>query len=312
VATHPDARSTVLEALHGALPALVSPLTPDRELDEEDVVATVTRALDDGATGVLVAGSTGEGTLLEPDQRAHLVDVAREATDGHVTAGATPPLVLAGACGSTVAALDADVARLASAGADAVLVLAPSTYPLSPDELVDLHRGVADRAAVPTLVYHVPQFTGSTLTAETVRELAGHPNVVGVKDSSPDADRRATFVAAVQDVDGFDVVTGHAPSLRQALEAGATGSITAVACLRQRHVVALHAAVGAADGAAATRAQRTLTRMSDGLDAVGTSLPAAVKAALQLEGVIKERWCRPPLRSVPGPRLDQVRTALMP
>lgn len=293
--------------LRGSFPALVTPLTPDGDVHEDDVATLVARAVADGASGVVVAGSTGEGALLEADQRVQVTRRARTTID----AGRGTATLVAGATGPTVAALQADVARLAASGADAVLVLAPSTYPLHVDELADLHVTVADTAEVPTLLYHLPQFTGSSLTPDALRELATHPRIVGLKDSSPDAERRARFIEAVSGTDGFAVLTGHAPTLRTALEAGADGSITAIANVRQRQVVLLHEAVVSGDGTAAAHEQAALTRSTEALTAVGSSLPAVLKAALQLEGTIAERWCRRPLRSVPPGRLDHVRTAMM-
>jgi dihydrodipicolinate synthase/N-acetylneuraminate lyase len=299
------------QRLADCLPALVTPLTPEREIDEEGVRTLVARALADGASGVLVAGTTGEGALLEPEQRAQLTRSARQALDEHGGGSGGPLRLLAGASGLTVGALDADVERLAEAGAEAVLVLAPHTYPLAPEELVDLHLDVAARAPVPTVIYHIPQLTGSSLTVDAVVELAGHPGIIGMKDSSPDAQRRAQFLAAVAHQHDFDLLTGHAPSLQAALEAGAHGSITAVANLRQHRVVALHEAVAAGDPERARHLQAGLTRLSEGIGTVGASVPATIKAALQLDGVIAERWCRPPLRSLDSKRLDRVRTALM-
>jgi 4-hydroxy-tetrahydrodipicolinate synthase len=291
--------------LSGSMPALVTPLDAERRLDLAGLEALVRRAVDDRASGVLACGSTGEGTLLEPEDRAAVTRAARAAlgSDGVLLACASAP---------NVPGLHADVARLGAAGADAVLVLAPAIQPLAPEELVDLHLEVAERAEVPTLAYHIPQYTGSALTPDAVRDLAGHPRVVGMKDSSPDAERRAAFVAAVRDVDGFDVLTGHAPSLQAALEAGASGSITAIANVRQQQVVRLHEAVAAGDTGLAEQLQTALTRASGGIDRVGVSVPAVLKAALQLDGVLEERWCVPPLRSVPPGRLDHVRTALLP
>jgi 4-hydroxy-tetrahydrodipicolinate synthase len=299
-------------ALSGAAVALVTPLTSDLEVDADDVRSLVGRAIDDGAGGVLVAGSTGEGTLLEPEQREQLTALARDAIDRRDGRDSTHrATLLAGASGPTIATLEADVERLAAAGADAILVLAPHTYPLTPEELRDLHLGVADRATVPTLAYHIPQLTGSSLTPATVKELAAHPGIIGMKDSSPDAERRARFVAVTEDVPGFGVVTGHAPTLWRALQDGADGSITAIANVRQRQVVGLHQAATDGENQRAAELQRRVTVTAEGLAAVGTSMPAALKAALQLDGVIRERWCRPPLGSVSPARLDHVRSALL-
>ena len=301
-----------IPGLHGALPALVTPLDEQREVAFGDVEVLVRRAIDDGASGVVLAGTTGEGALLEPAQRVELTRTARAVVDALVAAdGERRPLVVAGASGATVAAVEADVERLDQAGADLVLVLAPATYPLSSAELVAFHLDTAERAAVPTLVYHIPQLTGSSLVPSALAELAAHPRIVGMKDSSPDADRRAAFGAAAADLADFDVLTGHGPTLRAALEAGVTGSITAIANLRQRQVVALHAAVADGDDAAAARLHDGLSRTSAGVEAVNAAMPAVLKAALQLDGVLTDRWCCPPLQSVAPARLDQVRSALL-
>lgn len=301
-----------MSGLHGSLPALVTPLNASREVHLGDVAALVRRAVGDGASGVVVAGSTGEGTLLEPSQRVALTRTARATVDDLAGEDGQPrPLVVAGASGPTVAAVHEDVARLADAGSDVALVMAPSTYPLAPEELVGFHLEIAERAAVPTLVYHIPQLTGSALVPDVLAEMAAHPRIVGMKDSSPDADRRAAFAAAAADLDGFDVLTGHGPTLQAALEAGVVGSITAIANLRQRQVVRLHAAVDAGHGLEAERLQQAITRTSKAIDAVDASMQAVLKAALQLDGVVTERWCVAPLRSVPTGRLDQVRTALL-
>jgi 4-hydroxy-tetrahydrodipicolinate synthase len=291
--------------LQGSLPALVTPLTEERDIDEAGVAVLVRRALNDGASGVLVAGSTGEGTLLEPAQRARLTRLARAAI------GEAPARLVAGAAGLTVDELHDDVERLAHAGAELVLVLAPHTYRLAPGELADLHRDVADRAGVPTLIYHIPQLTGSSLTPEVLADLADHPTIVGMKDSSPDAERRAAFVDATRGAADFALVTGHAPTLGAACVAGVDGSITAIANVRQRQVVALHAAVAEGDTRRADGLQAGLTRVTTALGGAQASVPAMLKAALQLDGVIAERWCRPPLRSVEPRRLDAVRTALL-
>ncbi|TVR22739.1 MAG: dihydrodipicolinate synthase family protein [Nitriliruptor sp.] len=316
--------------LGGAFPALVTPLSDPTTLDPVGIGDLVRRAVSDGASGVLVAGTTGEGSLLEPEQREELTALARAAiTDLGIE---DVPRLLAGASGPSLPALHADVARLGAAGADAVLVLPPPLQPLTPDEVADLHLAVAERAAVPTLAYHIPQLAGSPLTPDAVRRIAAHERIIGMKDSSPDADRRAAFVDVAAGVDGFTVLTGHAPTLAAALAAGVEGSITAVANVRLRQIVALHAAVASTDGrqvggsgertaddavvgagqdGEVARLQAGLTRLTAGIGAVGASVPAVLKAALQLDGILGERWCTPPLASVPGNRLDHVRTALL-
>lgn len=303
--------STTLRVLTGAFPALVTPLTDPATIDADGLRTLVHDALDAGASGVLVAGTTGEGTLLDPEQRVQLTSLARSALAGRATLDGSPPILVAGASGPTVAAVHADVAGLVRGGADLVLVLPPSFQPLTPQELVGFHLDVAERAGHPTLLYHIPQLTGSPLTSEAVVRLARHEAIVGIKDSSPDADRRAAIVAATREQPGFSVLTGHAPTLAAALRAGADGSILAVSNLRLRQAVALQAAVARGDDAEVDRLQDGLSRLTRGIAEVGSSTPAVLKAALQLDGLLAERWCTPPLASVPPGRLDHVRTALL-
>ncbi len=278
-------------------------------LDADAVGVLVRRAVTEGADGVLVAGTTGEGSLLSPDTRSQVTALARTALEAERTDDR--PLLVAGASGPSPAAVEEDVARLAAAGADHVLVLAPSLHPLSPDELADFHLDVAEAAEIDTLVYHIPQLTGSSLTPGAVRRVASHARIAGMKDSSPDADRRAAFVAATSDHQDFAVFTGHAPTLAAAVRAGVAGSITAIGNLRLRQVVALHEAIATGDDDRAEQLQERLTRLSADVAEVGASTPAVLKAALQLDGVLDERWCSPPLSSVPPNRLDHVRTALL-
>ena len=285
--------------LSGAFPALVTPLHAPGELDLTALARLTEEAADLGASGVLIAGTTGEGTLLSPADR-------RAVTAAAVGTGVP---VIAGACGATLEDVHADVARLAGTGAQAVLVLAPSYQPLSPVEVVDVHTAIADRADVPTLVYHIPQFTGSVLTTEAVGALAEHRNIVAIKDSSPDADRRAAFISA--GADRLRLLVGHAPTIGAALRAGAAGSITAIANVRMRQVLALHGAVDVGDDTEVDRLQASITGAEEALRAAPGSMSAAVKAAMQLEGRLDERYCVPPLRSVPGSQLDLVRTALL-
>lgn len=288
-------------APRGAFPALVTPLRTPTELDLHGLAGLVAAAVADGLDGVLVAGTNGEGTLLEPAERVALARAAVAAADG------AP--VLVGATGATLTAVQADVAALGATGVAAVLVLPPAVQTLAPEELLDAFRAVAAGTDVPLLAYHYPDLTGSSLTPEVVAELATIPGIVGMKDSSSDAARRSAFITAAGP--GFGVLAGSPSTLRQALDDGAVGTITGIANLRGWQVAALHRAVTDGDRTRAAELQAGLTRTAEGLGRVPGSAPAVIKAALQLDGRIAERWCRAPLRSLTPATLDAVRTALL-
>lgn len=295
----PPTGPPILPPLTGSVPDLVTPMRSAGELDLPGLARLVEQAAGDGADSVLVAGPTGEGPLLTPADRRAVTVAAAE----------TGVPVIAGASGATLDAVHADVERLAGAGAAAVLVLAPAVLPLTADEVVAAHTAVADRAAAPTLVLHVPQLTGASLTPETVARLAGHDGVIGLVDASDDDARRAAFVR--RGGNALAVLTAWTPTTVVACRAGAGGAVLPIANLRGSQVAALLRGVDDGNDATADESQASLAAAEAALQAVGGSLAAAIKAALQLAGRLDERWCMPPLASVPGNRLDRVRTALL-
>ncbi len=285
----------------GCIVPLVTPMLSAGELDLRGLGGLIRNVTEAGAAGVLVAGPVGEGPLLAPADRRALTIAATEATE-------TGGPVLVGVSGATPDDLHADVARIASAGADAVVVLAPGAVPLRGEELVALHLAVADRAEVPTVLGYDPRTTTSPITGDALTRLAAHDRVLGVVDLGGDAAQRRAFLAAGA---GFAVLAADTPTLPASLTAGVTGAVVGIANLRTAQLVELLAASDAGDDTARAQLHASLVACEDGLRGSGRSMPAAIKAALQLEGLIDERWCVPPLDSVPPNRLDRIRTALL-
>ena len=180
------------------------------------------RWVDHPIDGLVLFGSTGEGTLLDDEEKAKLMRFAR---------GVVPPgIVLVGGAGAeSTRATIRQTETLAEAGADVVLVKPPWYFGpfLPPAALLDHFRAVADASPVPVLLYHMPKYTKVTLEAGFVGELMRHPNVVGLKDSSGDIKRFADFTHACPK--GCRIFVGSGALLYTALELGAVGGILAVA-----------------------------------------------------------------------------------
>ena len=104
-----------------------------------------------------------------------------------------------------------------------MLVHPPSYFgaSLAPDALLAHYHAVADASPVPVLVYHIPKFTHVTLEPGLVGEIARHPNVAGLKDSSGDVKRFAAYSEVVPP--GFSLLVGSGGLLYTALELGAAG-----------------------------------------------------------------------------------------
>ncbi|MGH7648915.1 MAG: dihydrodipicolinate synthase family protein, partial [Gemmatimonadaceae bacterium] len=228
-----------------------------------------------GASGVLLCGSTGEAALLDESERDTLVEWARPIVPAD-------RWLLAGVGGESTRLTTARARRAAERGADAVLVVAPHYYgtAMTPDVLGAHYRAVADASPVPVLLYNIPKYMHFPLDVGLVRDLAAHPNIVGIKDSSGDLELLRGYLASQSDT--FAVLTGNGGTFLTALESGAAGGILAVSLLAGELSVAVWQAFHAGDRARATALQLQLTPLSN--EIVGGMGVPGVKAAMDQVG----------------------------
>ena len=228
-----------------------------------------------GLSGVLVAGSTGEGPYLEERERLRLVEVAR----GLVRA---PELLIAGtgleSTDATVRLSREAVAR----GADALLVLTPNYYKskMDADTLAAHYRAVARQVERPVIIYSIPQFTGLHVEPATISKLSRIPNVVGLKESSGDIRFVRAVLRAVRP--GFRVLVGSVLILVEALRAGAVGAVLGQANFAPELCVGLYQAFRQKKGKTALEFQERLLPLARKI-ALPFGVPG-VKAALDLSG----------------------------
>jgi len=205
--------------MNGVAAPLVTPCTEDGDVDER-ALSDLVGWLEAGGIDFLVpCGSTSEAELLTADERARVIETVVDAASVPILAGTGSP-----GYRETRAATDA----AAEAGADAALVVTPFYYPHDQSALADYYRDVADAASIPIYLYSVPVFTNVRLEPDTAAELAGHPNVAGMKDSAGDVGSFVRLVQQTADAD-FDPMVGSGGVFSQALAAGATGGILALA-----------------------------------------------------------------------------------
>ena len=131
---------------------------------------------------------------------------------------------------------------------DAVLVKNPFYFKsqMTFDAYFAHYTAVADASPVPVVIYNVPVFTGMPLESRLVIELAKHPNIRGVKDSSGDV-KLDSEVAWNTDPKKFSILSGSAPVLFPAMVVGARGGVVAIACAAARAALALYRAVSTGD-----------------------------------------------------------------
>ncbi len=171
-------------------------------------------------SGFLVLGSNGENRSLTEDEKIKLLEIA-------IQEKAERQVVMAGAvCESTRETIDFSK-KAQELGADLVSLLTPSYFKksLTDDALIGYYTDVADALSIPVFAYNAPGFTGLTLSPKVIATISKHPNIGGMKDTSPDGIARYLEVCA----DDFDVLSGTISTLFIGLALGASGGVVSLA-----------------------------------------------------------------------------------
>jgi 4-hydroxy-2-oxoglutarate aldolase len=206
--------------LHGIFPPITTPFYPDGNVYFKKLESNVERYSRTPVAGIVVLGSTGEAILLSDQERRDALKVAR--------AAAAPNKVLIAGTGIESAIETLRLTEYAAElGYDVAMVRTPHYYKkqMQAANILAFYRTVADRSPLPVIIYNFPQATGYDIPAEVVIELAAHPNLIGIKESSGDVEKVRKMVEGTRQVkrsatvtETFDAVT---PRM---LAAAATGS----------------------------------------------------------------------------------------
>jgi 4-hydroxy-2-oxoglutarate aldolase len=195
--------------LHGILPPITTPFYPDGNVYFKKLESNVERYSRTPVSGIVVLGSTGEAIMLSDQERRDVLKSAREA--------AAPSKVLVAGTGieSAIETLRL-IEYAAELGYDVAMVRTPHYYKkqMAPANMLAFYRTVADRSPLPVIIYNFPQATGYDIPAEVVIELAEHPNLIGIKESSGDVEKVRKMVESTRHIkrsatvtETFDAVT---------------------------------------------------------------------------------------------------------
>ncbi len=172
--------------------------------------------------GLVVLGTNGEFVYLSDQEKLDVLRTARQA----IPRG---KLFIAGTgCESTRSTLQL-TEEAAAIGADVAMVVTPHYFKSRMDAAAMRRHflEVAERSPLPITIYNMPANTGVDITAETVIELAQHPNIVGIKDSSGNVVKLGEIIRAAPP--HFQVLAGSASFLYAAMVLGAVGAVAALA-----------------------------------------------------------------------------------
>jgi dihydrodipicolinate synthase/N-acetylneuraminate lyase len=269
------------------MPALITPFTDDGDIDVPAHSRNLSRLTAQGVEGFLLAGSTGEGPYFETGERHALVEAARS------TLGESA-YVLGGVSGESVRQAHAQIDELVAGGADAALVLTPTSLARgNHDAVAFFFVEVADASPLPLFLYSVPAVTGYELPVHTVQLLAAHPNILGMKDSGGRPVRIQELARSIDEP--FMMFSGASKALAQSIAAGGYGAISACSNYAFRLVQELIDA-SAVSAHQAEKLQAALTSLITPIEAYGV---VGTKSAASASG-LDAGYPRLPLRALPA------------
>ena len=265
----------------GAGVALVTPFTKDGALDEAALRRLVKRQVDGGIDVLVPCGTTGESVTLTAAETERVIAICLEESAGRP--------VLAGA-GSNDTRTAIEKAKAAAAlGAHGILSVGPYYNKPTPEGFYRHFAAIADAVGVPVVVYNVPGRTGSNIDAKTLRRLADHGNVAGVKEASGN-------LGQIMDVlkdrpPGFLVLSGDDAFTLAMMALGAEGVVSVCANQVPGPMHDLVAACARGDFGEGRRIHNRLLRLMN-LNFVESN-PIPVKASLALLGLCEESYRLP-------------------
>src|SRR5580658_2585710 len=210
--------------LHGIFPPITTPFYPDGKVYFRKLEQNVEQYSRGPIAGIVVQGSTGEAILLSDDERREVLKSAREAA-------ANETVLIAGTGIESAIETLRLTEYAAELGYDVAMLRTPHYFKgqmAQPANMLAFYRFVCDRSPLPVIIYNFPQATGYDMPAELVIELAEHPNLIGIKESSGSIEKVQKMVAGTRHVKRSATVTEtFAAATGRMLKAAAAASASA-------------------------------------------------------------------------------------
>ena len=283
----------------GIIPAMVTPLTADEEINEQALRRLTNHLIDGKVHGVFAVGSQGEFWALTPDEKRRVWETVVNETRGRVP-------VYAGTVGVTTRETIMLTRLAEKAGVDAVSILTPYFINPNDDQLFDHFKAVAESTSLPILVYTNPARTNLKISPGLLARLAQVKGIVGIKDSSGDLELTAEYVRVVPP--NFSVLMGRDTLIYAGLSYGTKGGIAATANVKPALVASIYDKYMAGDLPGALQAQRELAPLR--LAFAWGTFPVVIKEALNLMGM-DAGPCRAPVGPLTAEQREKLKKVLL-
>ncbi|WP_288428421.1 4-hydroxy-tetrahydrodipicolinate synthase [uncultured Spirosoma sp.] len=162
---------------HGVGVAIVTPFTADHAIDFDGFGRVIRHVSEGGVRYIVLQGTTGESPTVTKAEKKQLLQYLKENNPKNL------PIVY-GVGGNVTSEVVAGMKDIDFNGVDAILSVCPYYNKPGKRGVIEHFTRIADACPVPVILYNIPFRTGINMTAETICELAQHPNIIGVKEAS--------------------------------------------------------------------------------------------------------------------------------
>jgi 4-hydroxy-tetrahydrodipicolinate synthase len=163
----------------GIYPAVLTPFTKEGEIDFEMFALNTEAQIQAGVHGIILAGTLGEASALETEEKFELLKYAKKITQGRI------PVILNLSENTTKNAVTF-AKKAKEFGADGLMLLPPMRYKADNHEVVEYFKAVASATDLPILIYNNPVDYGIYVSLEMFEELIEYPTIQAVKESTRD------------------------------------------------------------------------------------------------------------------------------
>jgi 4-hydroxy-tetrahydrodipicolinate synthase len=285
----------------GIIPPLITPLTPDGDVDVQSLRRLTRYTVDGGVDGLWVLGATGQFHTLTERQRDVVTDTVIQEVNGKVP-------VLIGCIDTSPDNCIERGKRAKASGADGIFATTPIYDKETQVEVLAHFRWIHERVDLPLVAYDAFYATQTPMEISTVVKLAEEGTLVGIKDSADFADF-PHLLAQLRHLPEFSVLTGHTCLADAAFFLGAVGCVPTLGNLIPSTYAKIRVAAERGDWAAARKSQDEAVSLHNvqrcwepaSISIVAKSL-GLCKTVLKLLGVIE---CSNPGRPYPAPTPEQ-------
>jgi len=275
--------------IQGIIPPMITPLEDMNSLDVPGLEKLVEHILSGGVHGLFILGTTGEAQSLSYELRHELIErVCRQV-------GKRVPVLVGISDTSLVESMHLAEKAFAE-GATAVVSAPPYYYAPTQQELIDFYQSLADVLPLPLFLYNMPSHVKVKIEPATLKAIAQHPNVIGLKDSSSDMVYFHSLIQIMKDKEGFSLLVGPEELTAEAVLLGADGGVNGGANMFPSLYVNMYKAAKSRDLDTVLALQQQIMYISNSIYKIGkygSSYLKGVKCACSLLGICNDYMALP-------------------